>query len=292
MTKLEYKINQELKEIEHFHKMDAPLSVVSNKTDHDIRQDMRRIAHDARNYGIGVTANRKADIGKWSNADIEKMVSYYKAQGLKDATIINYVSSLRSFLHETGRTNINVSNGELGLKREIEYKDKSLSAKGVDMNEKLRYFKEKDANVYVQLKIASIAGLRKEESVHAGLALSKGYEIAKNGRLELKGSWCKNGRPREIKLSSEKLKELVELRKYAMNCNYDTGRNLKQEMNHLGNSIKNAGFNMHAVRHSVAQDRFAELVSNGHSEKESKITVSNELGHNRDYVTKVYLGGK
>ena len=290
MTKIEYKINLELQEIEHFHKMDAPLSIVSNKSDHDIRQNMRRIGHDARNYGIGITANRKADIGKWNNADIEKMVSYYKAQGLKDATIINYVSSLRSFLHETGRTNINVSNGELGLKREIEYKDKSLNAKGVDINEKLRYFKEKDANVYVQLKIASVAALRKEESVHAGLALAKGYEVVKNGSLELKGSWCKNGRPREIKLSSEKLKELAELRKFAMNCNYDTGRNLKQEMNHLGNSIKNAGFNIHAVRHSVAQERYAELILNGYSEKESKIAVSNELGHNRDYVTKIYLG--
>ena len=304
MTKIEYKINQELNEIEHFHKMDAPLSVVSNKSDHDIRQDMRRIAHDARHYDIGVTANRKADIGKWSNADIEKMVNYYKAQGLKDATIINYVSSLRSFLHETGRTNINISNGELGLKREIEYKDKSLNAKGVDINEKLRYFKEKDANVYVQLKIASIAGLRKEESVHAGLALSKGYELVKNGSLELKGSWCKNGslelkgswckngRPREIKLSSETLKELMELRKYAMNCNYDTNRNLKQEKNHLGNSIKNAGFNMHAVRHSVAQERYAELINKGFNEKEAKTAVSSELGHNRDYITKIYLGGK
>ncbi len=292
MTKLEYKINQELKEIKHFHKMDAPLSVVSNKTDHDIRQDMRRIAHDARNYGIGVTANRKADIGKWSNADIEKMVSYYKVQWLKDATIINYVSSLRSFLNETGRTNINISNSELGLKREIKYKDKSLNAKGVDINEKLQYFKEKDTNVYVQLKIASIAGLRKEESVHAGLALSKGYEIVKNGRLKLKGSWCKTGRPREIKLSSEKLKELAELRKYAMNCNYDTGRNLKQEMNHLGNSIKNAGFNMHAVRHSVAQERYAELINKDFNEKTAKMAVSQELGHNRDYITKVYLGGK
>ena len=292
MTKIEYKINRELKEIEHFHKMDAPLSVVSNKSDHDIRQDMRRIAHDARNYGIGVTANRKADIGKWSNADIEKMVNYYKTQGLKDATIINYVSSLRSFLHETGRTNINISNGELGLKRITEYKDKSLKVKGIDINEKLQYFKEKDANVYVQLKIVSIAGLRKEESVHAGLALSKGYEIVKDDRLELKGSWCKNGRPREIKLSSEKFKELMELRKFAMNCNYNNSRNLKQEMDHLGNSIKNAGFNMHAVRHSVAQERYVELIDKGFTEKGAKTTVSQELGHNRDYITKVYLGGE
>ena len=191
MTKIEYKINQELKEIEHFHKIDAPLSVVSNKSNHDIRQDMRRIGHDARNYGIGVTANRKADIGKWSNADIAKMVSYYKAQGLKDATIINHVSSLRSFLHETRRTNINISNGELGLKREIEYKDKSLNAKDIDLNEKLAHFKEKDVNVYVQIKISSIAGLRKEESVHAALALAKGYEIIKDNKLIIKGSWCK-----------------------------------------------------------------------------------------------------
>ena len=292
MTKIEYKINHELKEIEHFHKMDAPLSVVSNKSDHDIRQDMRRIGHDARNYDIGVTSNKKGDIGKWSNADIAKMVSYYKAQGLKDATIINYISSLRSFLHETQRTNINISNSELGLKREIEYKDKSLNAKGVDINEKLAYFKEKDVNVYVQLKISSIAGLRKEESVHAALALAKGYDIVKDNKLILKGSWCKNGRSREIKLSSEKITELKELRKYVMNSNYDAGRNLKQEMYHLGNSIKNAGFNMHAVRHSVAQERYAELVLKGCSEKDAKTAVSKELGHNRDYITKVYLGGK
>jgi site-specific recombinase XerC len=290
MTKIEYKINQELKQIKHFHKMDFPLSVVSNKSDHDIRQDMRRIAADARNFGIGVTANQKGDIDKWTNADISKMVSYYKAQGLKDATIINCVSSLRSFLFETKRANINISNGGLGLKRIMEYKDKSLKAKGIDINEKLAYFKEKDANVYVQLKVASIAGLRKEESVHAGLALSKGHDIVKNDKLELKSSWCKNGRPREIKLSSEKIKEIAELKKYAMNNNYDTSRNLKQEMNHLGNSIKNAGFNMHAVRHSVAQERYGELVSSGHSEKDAKMAVSNELGHNRDYVTKVYLG--
>ena len=292
MTKIEYKINRELKEIEHFHKMDAPLSVVSNKSDHDIRQEMRRIGHDARNYGIGVTANRKADIGKWSNADIAKMVSYYKAQGLKDATIINYVSSLRSFLHETQRTNINISNGELGLKREIEYKDKSLNSKGVDINEKLVYFKEKDVNVYVQLKISSIVGLRKEESVHAALALAKGYDIVKDNKLILKGSWCKNGRPREIKLSQEKVREFGELKKYAINGNYNKSRDLKQEMNHLGNSIKNAGFNMHAVRHSEAQERYAELISSGSTEKEAKTAVSQELGHNRKYITKVYLGGK
>ena len=292
MTKIEYKINRELKGIEHFHKMDAPLSVVSNKSDHDIRHDMRRIARDARNYGIGVTANRKADIGKWGNADIEKMVNYYKAQRLKDATIINYVSSLRSFLHETGRTNINISNGELGLKRVIEYKDKSLNAKGVDINEKLAHFKEKDVNVYIQLKISSIVGLRKEESVHAALALAKGYDIVKDNKLILKGSWCKNGRPREIKLSQEKVREFAELKKFAISSDYNKSRNLKQEMNHIGNSIKNAGFNMHAVRHAVAQERHAELIANGKSDKEARQVVSNELGHNRDYITKVYLAGK
>ncbi|MDA8402193.1 MAG: integrase domain-containing protein [Deltaproteobacteria bacterium] len=292
MTKIEYKINHELKQIEHFHKVDNPVSVVSNKRDHDIRQDLRRIAHDARNFGIGVTANRKGDIGKWTNADIKQIVNHYKTAGLTDATIINYVSSLRSFLFETKRTNITASNSEVGLKRVIEYKDKSLGAKGIDLNEKLAYFKEKDANVYVQLKISSIVGLRKEESVHAALALAKGYDIVKDNKLILKGSWCKNGRPREIKLSQEKVREFAELKKFAISSDYNKSRDLKQEMNHLGNSIKNAGFNMHAVRHSEAQERYAELISSGSTEKEAKTAVSQELGHNRDYITKVYLGGK
>ena len=68
------------------------------------------------------------------------------------------------------------------------------------------------------------------------------------------------------------------------------GRNLKQEKDHLSNSIKAQGFNMHAVRHSVAQERYAELVLNGRSEKDSKIAVSNQLGYNRDCITKAYLG--
>jgi len=189
MMKIEYKVNQELKQITHFNRMDSPMSVVSNKRDHGIRQDLRHIAHDARDYGVGVMANKKGDFGKWTNDDIKQIVNYYKSTGLTDATIINYVLSLRSFLLETKRTNITASNSELGLKRVIEYKDKSLEAKGIDINEKLQYFKEKDANVYVQLK---------------------------------------------------------------------------------SNSIKNAGFNMHAVRHSIAQERYAELVSNDRSEKNLK----------------------
>ena len=290
MTKIEFKINHELKQIEHFHKIDNPVSVVSNKRDHDIRQDMGMIARDARYYDIGVTANRKSDIGTWTNADIKKMADYYKAHGLKDATIINYVSSLRSFLFETKRTNITATNGELGLKRVIEYNDKSLGAKGIDINEKLAHFKEKDVNVYVQLKISSIVGLRKEESVHAALALAKGYDIVKDNKLILKGSWCKNGRPREIKLSQEKVREFAELKEFAISSDYNKSRDLKQEMNHLGNSIKNAGFNMHAVRHSEAQERYAELIAEDKSDKEARQVVSNELGHGRIYVTKIYLG--
>jgi hypothetical protein len=108
--------------------------------------------------------------------------------------------------------------------------------------------------------------------------------------LELKGSWCKNERPRNITLSDEKVKEIKELQKYAIRGEYKMGRNLKQEKDHLSNSIKAQGFNMHAVRHSVAQERYAELVLNGRSEKDSKIAVSNQLGYNRDYITKAYLG--
>ena len=292
MTKLEYRINQELKQIKHFHKVDSPISAVSNKRNHDIREDMMRIAHDARNFGIGVTANRRGDIGKWTNEDIKQIVNYYKNQGLADATIINYVSSLRSFLFETKRMNITASNGELGLKRVIEYKDKSLKSKGINLNEKLSYFKEKDVNVYTQLKLAEIAGLRREEAIHAGLAFAKGYSVLKGNVLELKGSWCKNGRPRGIVLSDEKIKEIKELQKYVMNNEYRMDRNLKQEKDHLSNSIKSQGFNMHAVRHSEAQKRYAELISSGHTEKEAKTAVSQELGHNRDYITKVYLSGK
>ena len=294
MTKIEFKINQELREIKHFHKVDNPISIVSNKRDHDIRQDMRRIAHDARNFGIGVTANRKGDIGKWTNEDVSKMVDYYKIKGLEDSTIINYVSSLRSFLFETKRTNITASNSELELKRVMEYKDKSLKAKGININEKLAYFKEKDVNVYTQLKLAAIAGLRREESIHAGLAIAQKHTILnlKNNTLEMKGSWCKGTRQRNIPLSDKEVAEIKELQKYVTGGKYKMDRNLKQEKDHLSNSIRAQGFNIHAVRHTNAQEKYSELIDKGFTEKSAKMPVTERLGHNREYITKVYLVGK
>jgi hypothetical protein len=292
MTKLEYKINQELKEIKHFHKVDSPISVVSNKRDHDIRQDMQKIAADARGYGIGVTANRGGDVGKWSNADIVKMADYYKETGLGDGTIINMVSSLRSFLRETGRTNITATNAELGLKRTIEYKDKSLEAKNIDINDKLNYFKEKDPNVYVQLKLAVVAGLRREEAIHAGLALYKRYSILKGNVLELKASWCKNNQSRNIELSDEKVREIKELQNYLRTVDYknEADRGLKQEKNHLSNAIRSQGFNIHAARHSYAKSEFSVLIdSKKITEEAAKHDVTEKLGHHRPCVTKVYL---
>ena len=290
MTKIEFKINFELKRIGHFHKIDSPISQVSNKRDNDIRKDMQKIATDARYCGIGVTANKKGNVNTWTNADVLKIVNYYKNNGLKDATIINMVSSFRSFLHETGKTNITITNEQLGLKREIEYKDKSLEAKNVDINEKLTYFKEKDVNVYTQLKLAVIAGLRREETVHAGLALAKGYDIVKDNKLFLKSSWCKNGRPRNIALSDEKAKEIKALRDYLKTTNYKQDRNLAQEKDHLSNAIRAQGFNIHAARHTFAKNEFLnETGKKGLTEKEAKQSVSEKLGHCRIGITKTYL---
>ncbi len=70
-----------------------------------------------------------------------------------------------------------------------------------------------------------------------------------------------------------------------MKGEYNKSRDLRQEMNHLGNSIKNAGFNIHAVRHAVARERYAELIAGGKSDKEARQAVSNELGHGRIFAS-------
>jgi hypothetical protein len=47
---------------------------------------------------------------------------------------------------------------------------------------------------------------------------------------------------------------------------------------------------MHAIRHSVAKERLQNWFQAEVPKKIYKIAVSNELGHNKDYATKVYLG--
>ena len=293
MTNLEFNIKNELKNIEHFHKVENPTSVVSDKRDADIRKDMSMIATDARRFGIS-KRDEKAEISKWTNSDIKNMTDFYKNKGLAAGTIINYVSSLRSFLKETGRTNIDISNKTLGLVRIIDYSNKSFSAKypALNLTDKLSHFKGKDVNVYTQLKLAKIAGLRREESVHAALALAKRYDILKDNKLILKGSWCKNGRPREIKLSLEKVKEIKELQNFAVHNDYNKSRNLEREKKHLSNSVYRNGFNIHSLRHEAAQERYAEFVLSGYTEKTSESAVSQFLGHgpDRQDVTNIYLG--
>ena len=149
--------------------------------------------------------------------------------------------------------------------------------------------KVKDINVYTQLKLAVVAGLRREESIHTGLALARGYNIVKDNKLILQLSWCKNNQSRNIELSAEKIKEIKELQKYVTGGKYKMDRDLKQEKNHLSNAIRAQGFNIHAARHSYAKEEFLKESEKGLDEKEAKQAVSEKLGHHRTEVTRVYL---
>ena len=155
------------------------------------------------------------------------------------------------------------------------------------------------------LKLEAAFGLRREE------ALKLRPSIADKGdRLALKASWTKGGKYREIPITHEKQRALLEeVRAVAGDGSLiGQGRNYYQALKHYENQLVKAGINnAHGYRHAYAQWRYKQLTgwsspaaggptvdrmspSDAARDRTARLEVSHELGHGRLDVTDTYLG--
>ena len=128
--------------------------------------------------------------------------------------------------------------------------------------------------------------------------------------LMLKGSWTKGGRERSIPIRTEAQRNLLERVKQLT----DRGSLIPREktyVNHMRTykrQIAAAGLEkLHGLRHAYAQERYKELTgwaapaAGGPSrdqmneeqkalDHDARMTISRELGHHREIITRVYLG--
>lgn len=58
-----------------------------------------------------------------------------------------------------------------------------------------------------------------------------------------------------------------------------------------GIKLKVDTLTFHGLRHTFAQNQYTHYSKKGMSEKTARLMVSEELGHHRDAVTKIYLSG-
>lgn len=158
------------------------------------------------------------------------------------------------------------------------------------------------------LQLQEKFGLRREESIKFNAKFAD-----KGNYIQLKDTWCKGGRPREVPIRTEEQRQLLnEVKQFQqenrLKALIPKDKNYYKQLKRYENTTNRIGEkNNHGLRHQYAQDRYKELVGwecpkrGGLSAKEmtpeqreidykARMIISSELGHGREEVTRNYLG--
>ena len=128
--------------------------------------------------------------------------------------------------------------------------------------------------------------------------------------LHLKASWTKGGRERDIPIRTEAQRELLREAKQLAGAGSLIPAEMphREQLNRFKAQTAQAGIDrVHGLRHHYAQARYAELTGSkapaagGPTSKQlspeqklidrqARLTISRELGHDREQITAIYLG--
>lgn len=236
------------------------------------------------------------------------LLETWKTDGLSVATVKNRMSHLRWWAEKAGKQNVIPQfNDAVGLGRR-QFVTNITKAKTLPeaslasiKNERLR----------VSLELQKAFGLRREEClkfqpVHAlgGLPVDKALKI------QLAPTWCKGGRAREIPVKTNYQRDVL-ARALAVAGAGSMIPAEKKYVEWLGTyeqSTRRAGLSkMHGLRHAYAQNLYKELTgwespacggpnsrtltpAQKDADHAARLQISQELGHNREAITSIYLG--
>jgi integrase len=254
------------------------------------------MADDLRGLGY-----RLPDARSLKGKHVTALVGHWKAGGISDQTIRNRLTWLRWWAHQVGKNGLlPKTNDTYGLAERGRFSGNK--AKRLDAAALARI---PDERVRLALKLEAAFGLRREE------ALKFRPVIADRGdRIALKASWCKGGRYREIPLTHEKQRALLDEMRAVVGDGslIAPGENYYQALKNYENQLLKAGIgNAHGFRHAYAQWRYRQLTgwscpaaggrtvdqmtpAEAARDRAARLEISHELGHGRLDVTDAYLG--
>lgn len=233
---------------------------------------------------------------------VEALVRHWLESGIGAGTIKNRMATLRWWAARVGKSSVIArSNDHYGLPRR-QSSSGANRAKELDEDKLARIT---DPHVRMSLELQREFGLRREEAIKIRPHLADKGDV-----LWLKPSWTKGGRQREIPIRTPGQRAVLERAEALAGKGslIPSHKTYVQQLRLYEGQCLRAGLSrMHGLRHAYAQRRFEELagfkapLAGGPRraalsaderalDKKARAVISNELGHNREAITVVYLG--
>ena len=233
---------------------------------------------------------------------VEALLRRWQGEGLSIGTIKNRMAALRWWAHKVDRRHVVArSNDHYGIP-ERSFVSTESKAQQLD---RVALETVRDPHVRMSLELQQAFGLRREEAIKFNPSYAD-----RGDRLVLKDTWTKGGKAREIPVRKEAQRELLDrAHRLAGRGSLIPGhRNYRQQLRIYERHTANAGLSkLHGLRHAYAQRRYEELtgwkspaaggpvagsLSTGAREidRQARLTISQELGHERESITRVYCG--
>ena len=290
----------------------------SYKTQHNHIMGASRFTETLRELGYGVK--------KWSNISnkhVGAVVDSWKNQGLKTATIKNYLSAARKICSLYSNDRIHKDNKDFNIENRvyITNKDKSLPQSVYEkvVSDLKSSKNDHHQRIAAQLQLERELGLRGEESRKFTVS-----GLLNDGRVFISHG-TKGGRDRFINEPSEKAINAINYLKSLVDKNnlIPKGMTEKQWEKKFyrvlyghGINKKVAGASSHGLRHAYAQERYEKMTGfkppckfsskeefrknaqkiKGHAwqkaDRDARLIIKSEMGHGpeRDDVVSQYLG--
>lgn len=237
---------------------------------------------------------------------IRFLVENWKNQALSTGTLKNRMSHLRWLAEKIGNPRIveraNSSYGIDNRKYVDNHTNKAKTLSESDL-EALN-----DEFIRYSLRLQQEFGLRREESMKFQPKFAD-----RETEIVLKDSWTKGGRARAIPIRTESQRELLNQIHAFCRLNHTKSlipreRTYYQQLKSYEYYTASVGLHKnHGLRHEYAQQRYRDLTGwecpkcggtrarmLSESEKQvdlmARLQISQELGHNREEITAVYLG--
>lgn len=233
---------------------------------------------------------------------VEALVQRWQEESLSVGTIKNRMTALRWWAQKVHRQNVIAHhNDHYGIPERtfVSSGSKSKSVDGAALE------RVGDVHVRMSLALQQAFGLRREEAIKFQPSYAD-----QGDHLVLKDSWTKGGKAREIPVRTVAQREVLDRAHHlaGLGSLIPGDRNYRQQLRVYERHTANAGLSkLHGLRHAYAQARYEELtgwtspaaggpISKSFSDAErmadraARLTISRELGHEREQITAVYLG--